>query len=209
MTRDIFSKNNIGKLQNFYKLFVKFCNSVKVAANYILAKKSIHGLLVKINYVECHDSWSHVHVILGTTFRFYDNVLHEFMSLFALVDIDWVVSIVDIDWVVSIVDIDWVISIVDIDWVVVSIVDLDWVVSIVDIDWVISIVDIDWVVVSIVDLDWVVSIVDIVWVIYSDSSSSSLGSRCVPWLGEGLSMPSPNYPVLCFPLPYRVAPVFV
>ena len=43
----------------------------------------------------------------------------------------------------------------------------------------------------------------------SSSSSSSLGSRCVPWLGEGLSMPSPNYPVLCFPLPYRVAPVFV
>ena len=40
-------------------------------------------------------------------------------------------------------------------------------------------------------------------------SSSSLGSRCVPWLGEGLRMPSPNYPVLCFPLPYRVAPVFV
>ena len=41
------------------------------------------------------------------------------------------------------------------------------------------------------------------------SSSSSLGSRCVLWLGEGLSMPSPNYPVLCYPLPYRVAPVFV
>ena len=41
----------------------------------------------------------------------------------------------------------------------------------------------------------------------SSSSSSSLGSRCVPWLGEGLSMLSPNYPVLCFPLPYRVAPV--
>ena len=39
--------------------------------------------------------------------------------------------------------------------------------------------------------------------------SSSLGSRCVPWLGKGLSMPSPNYPVLCCPLPYRVAPVFV
>ena len=39
--------------------------------------------------------------------------------------------------------------------------------------------------------------------------SSSLGSRCVPWLGEGLSMSSPNYPVLCCPLPYRVAPVFV
>ena len=38
---------------------------------------------------------------------------------------------------------------------------------------------------------------------------SSLGSRCVPWLGEGLSMSSPNYPVLCCPLPYRVAPVFV
>ena len=41
------------------------------------------------------------------------------------------------------------------------------------------------------------------------SSSSSLGSRCVPWLGEGLSLPSPNYPVLGCPLPYRVAPVFV
>ena len=41
------------------------------------------------------------------------------------------------------------------------------------------------------------------------SSSSSLGSRCVPWLGEGLSMSSPNYSVLCCPLPYRVAPVFV
>ena len=39
--------------------------------------------------------------------------------------------------------------------------------------------------------------------------SSSLGSNCVPWLCEGLSMPSPNYPVLCCPLPYRVAPVFV
>ena len=39
--------------------------------------------------------------------------------------------------------------------------------------------------------------------------SSSLGSRYVPWLGEGLSMPSPNRPVLCCPLPYRVAPVFV
>ena len=38
---------------------------------------------------------------------------------------------------------------------------------------------------------------------------SSLGSRCVPWLGEGLSMSSPNDPVLCSPLPYRVAPVFV
>ena len=45
--------------------------------------------------------------------------------------------------------------------------------------------------------------------LYHASSSSSLGSRCVPWLGEGLSMLSPNYPVLCFPLPYRVAPVFV
>ena len=43
----------------------------------------------------------------------------------------------------------------------------------------------------------------------SSSSSSSLGSRCVPWLGEGLSMPSPNDPVLCCPLPSRVAPVFV
>ena len=37
----------------------------------------------------------------------------------------------------------------------------------------------------------------------------SLGSRCIPWLGEGLSMSSPNDPVLCCPLPYRVAPVFV
>ena len=34
--------------------------------------------------------------------------------------------------------------------------------------------------------------------------SSSLGSRCVPWLGEGLSMSSPNDPVLCCPLPYRM-----
>ena len=39
--------------------------------------------------------------------------------------------------------------------------------------------------------------------------SSSLGSRCVPWLGEGLSMSAPNDPVLCCPLPYRVAPIFV
>ena len=39
--------------------------------------------------------------------------------------------------------------------------------------------------------------------------SSSLGSRCVPWLGEGFSMSSPYYPVLCCPLPYRVAPVSV
>ena len=44
---------------------------------------------------------------------------------------------------------------------------------------------------------------------FPSSSSSSLGSRCVPWLGEGLSMSSPNDPVLCCPLPYRVAPVFV
>ena len=43
----------------------------------------------------------------------------------------------------------------------------------------------------------------------SSSPSSSLGSRCALWLGEGLSMPSPNYPVLYFPLPYRVTPVFV
>ena len=35
--------------------------------------------------------------------------------------------------------------------------------------------------------------------------SSSFGSRCVPWLGEGLSMPSPNYPVLCFPLLHIVS----
>ena len=43
---------------------------------------------------------------------------------------------------------------------------------------------------------------------YWSSSFSSLGSRCVPWLGEGLSMSSPNDPVLCCPLPYRVARVF-
>ena len=42
-----------------------------------------------------------------------------------------------------------------------------------------------------------------------DRSSSSLCSRSVPWLGEGLSMQSPNYPVLRCPLPDRVAPVFV
>ena len=41
------------------------------------------------------------------------------------------------------------------------------------------------------------------------TSSSSLGSLCVPWLGEGLSMLSPNDPVLCCPLPCHVAPVFV
>ena len=40
-------------------------------------------------------------------------------------------------------------------------------------------------------------------------SSSSLCSRCVTWLGEGLSMPPPNYHVFFCPLPYRVAPVFV
>ena len=33
------------------------------------------------------------------------------------------------------------------------------------------------------------------------TSSSSLGSRCVPWLGVGLSMSSPNDPVLCCSLP--------
>ena len=38
---------------------------------------------------------------------------------------------------------------------------------------------------------------------------SSLGSRCVPWFGKGLSMPSPNNPLSCCPLPYRVAPIFV
>ena len=41
------------------------------------------------------------------------------------------------------------------------------------------------------------------------SSSSSLSIRSVPWLSEGLSMPSPSYPVLCCLLPDRVAPVFV
>ena len=38
---------------------------------------------------------------------------------------------------------------------------------------------------------------------YVHHSSSSLGSRCVLWLGEGISMPSPNYPVLCCPLSYH------
>ena len=47
------------------------------------------------------------------------------------------------------------------------------------------------------------------WQLLTPSSSSSLGSCCVLWLGEGLSMSSPNDPVLCCPLPYRVAPVFV
>ena len=41
------------------------------------------------------------------------------------------------------------------------------------------------------------------------SSSSALGSRSVSWVGEGISVPSPSYPVLCCPLPYRVVPVFV
>ena len=45
--------------------------------------------------------------------------------------------------------------------------------------------------------------------ISSSSSSSSLGSRCVSWLGKGLSLSSPNCPVLCCPPSYRVAPVFV
>ena len=44
---------------------------------------------------------------------------------------------------------------------------------------------------------------------FINTLSSSLGSRCVPWLGKGLSMSSPNDPVLCCPLSYRVAPVFV
>ena len=35
--------------------------------------------------------------------------------------------------------------------------------------------------------------------------SSSLGRRCVTWLGEGLSMSSPNDPVLCCPLPWIYA----
>ena len=35
--------------------------------------------------------------------------------------------------------------------------------------------------------------------------SSSLGSRCITWLGEGLNMPSPYYRSVCSPLPYRVA----
>ena len=49
--------------------------------------------------------------------------------------------------------------------------------------------------------------VGFLFLFFSSSSSSSLGSRCVPWLGKGL-MSSPNYPVLCCPLSYRVAPVF-
>ena len=42
-----------------------------------------------------------------------------------------------------------------------------------------------------------------------DHFSTSLGSRIVPRLGDGLSIPSPNHPVLCCPLPDRVAAVFV
>ena len=47
------------------------------------------------------------------------------------------------------------------------------------------------------------------WVSMS-SSSSSLGNRSVPWLGEDLSMPSPGLPIiLCCLLPDRIAPVLV
>ena len=46
-------------------------------------------------------------------------------------------------------------------------------------------------------------------ILFHHHHHSSLGSRCVLWLGEGLSMSSPNDPVLCCPLPYRVALVFV
>ena len=46
------------------------------------------------------------------------------------------------------------------------------------------------------------------YVAQTSSSSSSSGSRCVTWLGECLSMPFPNYPVLCCTVPYRIAPVF-
>ena len=42
-----------------------------------------------------------------------------------------------------------------------------------------------------------------------NTPSSSLGSRSVPWLGKGLTIPSPSHPVLCCPLPDRAAPVFV
>ena len=38
---------------------------------------------------------------------------------------------------------------------------------------------------------------------------SPLGSRSVPWLGEGLSTTPPSWTVLCCPLPDRVSPVFV
>ena len=41
------------------------------------------------------------------------------------------------------------------------------------------------------------------------SSSSSLGSRSVQWLGECLRMPSTSKLDMCCPLPDHVAPVFV
>ena len=40
------------------------------------------------------------------------------------------------------------------------------------------------------------SVINTTVLIQSSSSSLSLYSRSVPWLGEGLSMPPPNYPVL-------------
>ena len=40
-------------------------------------------------------------------------------------------------------------------------------------------------------------------------SSSSLGSRSAPWLGEGLNMPPQSWPILHSPLPDRVTPVYV
>ena len=50
------------------------------------------------------------------------------------------------------------------------------------------------------------------WHLVANSSrdhglTSSLGTRSVPWLGR--RVPPPCYPVLCCPLPDRVAPVFV
>ena len=48
------------------------------------------------------------------------------------------------------------------------------------------------------------------WTFLSDISSCGHIWLCRTYLaGTGLSMPSPNYPLLCFPLSYRVAPVFV
>ena len=48
-------------------------------------------------------------------------------------------------------------------------------------------------------------------VVAADAKASCIRvsfSRSVPWLGEGLSMPSPSSPILCCPLPDRGAPIF-
>ena len=45
--------------------------------------------------------------------------------------------------------------------------------------------------------------------LYNITSSSSLCSHSVPWLGEGLSMLLPHLPVLRYPLPDGTLPIAV